>query len=574
MTLSFTKHTLANGLDVLLHEDHDCPIVAVNLWYHVGSKNERPGHTGFAHLFEHLMFEGSEHHDRGYFQPLQGAGASLNGSTNADRTNYWEVVPTNALELALWMESDRMGFLLPALTEAKFSNQRDVVLNERRQNYENRPYGLASMAMLAALFPPDHPYHWTTIGEIADLNAVKLDEVHAFFRRYYHPANASLALAGDIDPDAALALARDYFASIDPGPVVEPVRAEASIASDVRLRLEDRVELPRLYMAWLTPAMFAADDAELDLAADLLANGKTSRLYRRLVFEERIATDVSAAQNSREIAGFVQVTATAAPGHTLAELERVILEEIARLAAEGPTDDEIERGRVQAESQFVFRLQTVGGFGGKSDQLNAYNTFVGDPAYSRSRPGPLPRRNPSVHSGRHRPVSPRPPSRDAQRRAARPFGAGHSRFDAGGRILMAPPARASGSGVSRTSTVDRSRLPEPGPVRRFAFPAIEKSTLANGLRVWSVRHSAVPIVTFMLLVRRGAASDPPGRTGSRPSPPTCWTRAAAAGRRSRCTRRSRASARSSTPTSDRMPRCWRSRRSAASPIVRWRSSPT
>jgi zinc protease len=381
VNLPFTKHTLANGLDVLLHEDHACPIVAVNLWYHVGSKNERPGHTGFAHLFEHLMFEGSKHHDRGFFQPLQGAGATLNGSTNADRTNYWEVVPTGALELALWMESDRMGYLLPALTEAKFSNQRDVVLNERRQNYENRPYGLAPMALLAALFPPDHPYHWTTIGEIADLQAVRLDEVHAFFRRYYHPGNASIALAGDIDSARALALVEDHFGDIERGPDIDPVRVDASLAGEVRIRFEDRVELPRLYLTWLTPAMFAEGDADLDLATDLLANGKTSRLYRRLVFDERLATDVSASQNSREMAGYAQVTATAAPGHTLGELERAILEEIARLAAEGPTEAEIERGRVQAESQFVFRLQTVGGFGGKSDQLNAYNVFMGDPAY-------------------------------------------------------------------------------------------------------------------------------------------------------------------------------------------------
>jgi zinc protease len=381
MNITFTKHTLANGLDVLLHEDHACPIVAVNLWYHVGSKNERPGHTGFAHLFEHLMFEGSQHFDRGYFHPLQGAGAALNGSTNADRTNYWEVMPSNALELALWMESDRMGFLLPALTEAKFANQRDVVLNERRQNYENRPYGLAAMAMLAALYPPDHPYHWTTIGEIADLEAVRLDEVHAFFRRYYHPANASMALAGDIDTERTLALVEAYFGELEPGAPVDPVRADAALAGEIRVSLEDRVELPRLHVAWLTPAMFAVGDADLDLATDLLANGKTSRLYKRLVFDERIATDVSAAQNSREIGGFVQVTATAAPGHALRELERVILEEIARLAADGPTDKEIERGRMQAESQFVYRLQTVGGFGGKSDQLNAYNVFVGDPAF-------------------------------------------------------------------------------------------------------------------------------------------------------------------------------------------------
>ena len=257
MSIPFTKHTLANGMDVVLHEDHACPIVAVNLWYHVGSKNERPGHTGFAHLFEHLMFEGSQHHDHRYFQPLQGAGAALNGSTNADRTNYWEVVPANALELALWMESDRMGYLLPALTEAKFANQRDVVLNERRQSYENRPYGLSSMAVLGALFPPDHPYHWVTIGEIADLNAVRLDEVHAFFRRYYHPANASLALAGDFNPDEALALVRAYFGEIEPGEPVEPVVARGMLEEHVRIRLEDRVELPRLYIAWPTPAMFA-----------------------------------------------------------------------------------------------------------------------------------------------------------------------------------------------------------------------------------------------------------------------------------------------------------------------------
>jgi zinc protease len=382
MNISFTKHTLENGLDVLLHEDHSCPIVAVNIWYHVGSKNEQPGRTGFAHLFEHLMFEGSEHHDKGYFPPLQGAGGMLNGSTNADRTNYWEVVPSNALELALWMESDRMGFLLPALTESKFSNQRDVVLNERRQNYENRPYGLAPMAMVSALFPPDHPYHWTTIGEIADLEAAKLDEVRQFFSTYYHPGNASLALAGDLDPAEALDLVRAYFGPLPAGPAVGPVRpAPPGLDGETRLLLEDRVELPRLYLSWLTPWMFADGDAELDLAADVLANGKTSRLYRRMVFEERIATDVSAVQNSREVGGYLQVTATAAPGHSLSKLEQVMAAEIARLSTEGPTPEEIDRGRVQTEAQFMFRLQTVGGFGGKSDQLNAYNTFVGDPAF-------------------------------------------------------------------------------------------------------------------------------------------------------------------------------------------------
>ena len=381
MDIPFSKHTLANGLDVLLHEAHGCPIVAVNIWYHVGSKNERPGHTGFAHLFEHLMFEGSEHHDRGFFQPLQAAGASLNGSTNSDRTNYWEVVPASALELALWMESDRMGYLLPALTAQKFATQRDVVLNERRQTYENRPYGLASMAMLATLFPDDHPYHWTTIGEIDDLRAAKLEEAHEFFRTYYHPANASIALAGDFDSEAALGLVRAYFEAVPAGPRVDPIRRTASLDADRRIYLEDRVELPRLYLAWLTPAMYAEGDADLDLATDLLANGKMSRLYKRLVYQERIATDVSASQSSREMSSFVQLSSTAAPGHTLEEIHRVIDDEIDALAGAGPTGDEIERGRVQAETHFMQRLQTVGGFGGKSDQLNAYNTFLGRPDY-------------------------------------------------------------------------------------------------------------------------------------------------------------------------------------------------
>jgi zinc protease len=382
MQITFVSDTLANGLDVIVHQDHGCPIVAVNLWYHVGSKNERPGRTGFAHLFEHLMFEGSQHHDRGYFHPLQEAGASLNGSTNADRTNYWEVVPSNAVELALWMESDRMGYLLPALTDSKFENQRDVVLNERRQNYENRPYGFATMAMVSELYPPEHPYHWLTIGAPDDLRAAALDDVREFFRTYYHPANASLAIAGDIDADAALRLARDYFEDIPAGPDIPPVDAPAvSIPEERRLLIEDRVELPRIYLAWHAPALFAQEDAELDLIAEMLAGGKTSRLYRALVYDTRLATEIAASQNSRELSSFFQIVATAAPGRMLGELDKVIRREIDRFFAEGPDEAELERALAQAEAHFVQRLQTVGGFGGKSDQLNAYNTFVGRPDY-------------------------------------------------------------------------------------------------------------------------------------------------------------------------------------------------
>jgi zinc protease len=382
MDVPFTREVLDNGLQVIVHEDHRCPIVAVNLWYHVGSKNERPGRTGFAHLFEHLMFEGSQHHDTGYFQPLQEVGGQLNGSTNGDRTNYWEVVPTSALDTALWMESDRMGFLLPALTQAKFENQRDVVLNERRQNYENRPYGLAPMAILAALYPPDHPYHWLTIGVPEDLHAASLDEVRAFFAAYYHPGNASLALAGDVDSTRAFDLARRYFGDIQAGPAVAPVCPPGvTLPGECRLLLEDRVELPRVYLSWHTPGLFHRDDAEMDLLVDVLTSGKSSRLYRTLVYEQRIATEVAAIQNSRETSGFFQVIATAAPGRTLGELTSAIDGELGRITASGPTDDELQRAEVQFEVQFVFGLQNVGGFGGKSDQLNAYNMFLGDPGW-------------------------------------------------------------------------------------------------------------------------------------------------------------------------------------------------
>jgi len=379
--LPYIKRTLPNGLDVIVHEDHHVPIVAVNVWYHVGSKNERPGRTGFAHLFEHLMFEGSEHHNAGYFVPLQQAGALLNGSTNTDRTNYWEVVPTSAIDRALWMESDRMGYLLPALTPERFETQRDVVLNERRQNYENRPYGLAIMALSEALYSPDHPYSWTTIGSADDIRAMQLEDVQAFFRTYYHPSNASLVLAGDIESERAFELADRYFGELESGARPARMSVSASLSSPVNLVLEDRVELPRLYLAWHSPAMFAPGDAELDLAADLLANGKTSRLYQALVYESRIALDVSAFQNSRELGSFFLLAATAAPGHSLNEIAVRIDEELQRVADGGPTVDEMERGLAQAEAHFMYRLQTIGGFGGKSDQLNAYNVLLGTPGF-------------------------------------------------------------------------------------------------------------------------------------------------------------------------------------------------
>jgi zinc protease len=381
LDIPFRKHVLGNGLQVVIHENHDCPIVGVNLWYHVGSKNEVPGRTGFAHLFEHLMFEGSAHYDKGFFEPVQQAGGTLNGSTNTDRTNYWETVPSSALGLALWMESDRMGYLLPALTEQKFTNQLDVVLNERRQNYENRPYGMASLAVIDALFPAEHPYHWSTIGSPDDLRAATIDDVRAFFRRYYHPANASLAIAGDIEADDALAQVEAHFGDIPPGEPAGPVARAPEHAIRSRRVIEDRVELPRIYLGWLTPAMHADGDAELDLLADVLASGKASRLYRALVYEQRVATEVAAYQNSRELGSFFQVVATAVPGVSLGTLEQAIRREVERTRHETLDADELDRALAMTESAFISRLQSVGGFGGKSDQLNSYNVFLGDPGY-------------------------------------------------------------------------------------------------------------------------------------------------------------------------------------------------
>ena len=274
--LKFQKFTLANGLDVIFHEDHSTPIVGVNIWYHVGSKNERPGRTGFAHLFEHMMFQGSKHYDKVYFGPIQAVGGRLNGSTAMDRTNYWETVPANYLELALWMESDRMGFLLPAMTQAKLDNQRDVVRNERRQSYENRPYGLVHETILAALYPPDHPYSWPTIGSMNDISAASREDIADFFRRYYHPANASLCIAGDFDPAEATRLVEKYFGPIPAGPkVVHPASWTPELKEEKRIHMTDRVGLARVYAVWPTPRHFTPEDAALDVLAHVLAGGKS-----------------------------------------------------------------------------------------------------------------------------------------------------------------------------------------------------------------------------------------------------------------------------------------------------------
>lgn len=377
------RFTLSNGLNVILHEDRTLPIVSVNVWYHVGSGREKPGRTGFAHLFEHIMFEGSANVPEGKFDEwLEAAGGDNNGSTNPDRTNYYENIPSNALELALFLESDRMAYLLDAMSPQKVDGQRDVVKNERRQSYENRPYGMASIILSENLYPPDHPYHWPTIGYMEHLSAASYEDVVDFFKRYYGPNNASLCIAGDIDREQTKALVERWFGEVPPGPPVPPMNpARAVLTEQKRLLFEDRVQLPRLYMAWHTPALFAPGDAELDLLADILAGGKNSRLYKRLVYELQIAQDVSASQASGALGSTFRIVATARSGHTLTELEKVILEELGKLTVEPPTAFELQRAVNQYEASFLSRLERIGGFGGKADQLNSYFFHTGNPDY-------------------------------------------------------------------------------------------------------------------------------------------------------------------------------------------------
>jgi len=383
LEVPFRQFTLDNGLNVILHRDATVPIVAVNVWYHVGSANEKMGRTGFAHLFEHLMFEGSKNVAEGEFDTLlEAAGGDNNGSTTNDRTNYVIDVPANALELALFLESDRMAYLLDKATPDVVDGQRDVVKNERRQSYENRPYGMAEIALDELLWPEGHPYHWPTIGYMEDLTAAKYEDVVAFFKTYYAPNNASVVIAGDIDLDETRALVEKWFGEVPRGPEVVPVGAPAARLTGVtRKTLKDRVGLPRLYLAWLTPRHFAPGDAALDVVSAVLSGGKNSRLYKRLVYDLQIAQDVSAFQASAALGSQFQIVATARPGHTAAELNAVIDEELARLQREPPDAREVERSLNEIQASFYRGMERVGGFGGKADQLNAYFAAGGGPDY-------------------------------------------------------------------------------------------------------------------------------------------------------------------------------------------------
>ncbi|MEW6511334.1 MAG: pitrilysin family protein [Bacteroidota bacterium] len=380
IAVPYTRFTLPNGLDVVLHEDHGVPTIAVNIWYHVGSGREKPGRTGFAHLFEHIMFEGSKNVPEGKFDEwLEAAGGDNNGSTTTDRTNYFENVPSNALELPLFLESDRMGFLVDAMSPEKVDGQRDVVKNERRQSYENRPYGLASILMSENLFPPEHPYHWPTIGSMDDLTAASFDDVVEFFKTYYVPANASLVIAGDIDPAKTRRIVEQWFSDVPAGPPVPPQPAPvAYVTEEKRIVHEDKVQLPRLYMAWVTPPLYAPGDAELDILASVLAGGKNSRLYKRLVYDMQIAQDVSAFQVSSSLASYFEVIVTARPGHGLSEIEKVVQEELNAVKSAPPSQREVDRAVNQYEASFLDRLENIGT---KADLLNGYLTSTGNPDY-------------------------------------------------------------------------------------------------------------------------------------------------------------------------------------------------
>jgi zinc protease len=381
--IPYQQFKLANGLNLLLHEDHTTPIVAVDVHYDVGSKDEKPGRTGFAHLFEHLMFQGSEHLPKGKADELiEAAGGSANGSTSFDVTNYWQQVPSNALEQALFIEADRMGFLLPVVDQAKLDNQRDVVRNERRQNYEMQPYGEAFKVLMAELWDPEFPYHWLPIGTHEDLAAATLEDVKEFFRRWYGPNNATLAIAGDIDPAETRALVEKWFGPIPSSPTPERSYPQPKpLTREKRITQQDDVQLPRIHVAWQTPKIFADGDAALDLAGAILSSGKSSRLVKRLVMDRQTAQSVSAGQSSQELASAFLVVATPKPGQDPARLLAEIDEELARLARTPPSAVELERARNKAESSMIFGLEPVGGFGGRAATLNRYYLSTGDPGF-------------------------------------------------------------------------------------------------------------------------------------------------------------------------------------------------
>jgi zinc protease len=487
--ISFQKFVLDNGLTVIVHEDHKAPIVAFNVWYHVGSKNEKPGKTGFAHLFEHLMFNGSENYNDDYFKPMQKVGATdLNGTTNEDRTNYFENVPVPALDLVLWMESDRMGHLKGAITQAKLDEQRGVVQNELRQGY-NEPFGITEDLICKGTYPPGHPYSWSVGGSIDDLSGGKLEDFQTWFATYYGPNNAVIAIAGDIDAKTVLEKVKKYFGDIPPSPpIARPTAWVAKMAGAHRESVQDRVAQARLYKLWNVPGWGTECADMLDLASSILADGKTSRLYKRLIYDDQIASSVNCSINTREIGGQFAIQADAKPGVELSKVEKAIDEELAKFLKDGPTVAELERVRIQARARFIQGVERIGGFGGKSDLLASSMVYGGSPdAYKKT-----------LQHIEEATV-------DSVKKSANHW------LSDGVYILEVQPYPALKAGAS---DVDRKAMPAVGPAPQVAFPALQRATLGNGLKVLLAERHSIPVVNFSLLLDAGYASDQGGLPGT------------------------------------------------------------
>ena len=480
--IPFTKHVLENGLTLIVHEDHKAPIVAVNVWYHVGSKNEKPDKTGFAHLFEHLMFNGSENYNDDYFKLLEPLGATnLNGTTNFDRTNYFQNVPTSALDVVLCEESDRMGSLLGAIDQEKLDEQRGVVLNELKQG-ENQPYGKVFKHILMGMFPEGHPYRWPVIGYEEHIENFVLDDVHQWFKDYYGAANAYISIAGDIDAETAKAKVEKYFGDIPAGPPV--VRYEQWIAKkneSSRMVTQDRVQLPMIVKIWNTPGWGTTESDYLSVIGNVLSVGKTSRLYKRLVYEEQLAVQVDAFPLALEIAGGFGVLAVAKPGVNLADIERIMNEEMDRFLKKGPTKDELKRVKNQRLADFVRGIQQIGGFGGKSDILIEHEVYGGDPGLYKAT------------LERVQNVT----AKELRETANEWLSAGDFVLE----IHPFPPYQ------TKESDLDRSQKPETDKPPLAKFPTFERTELDNGLTVLVANYPAAPIVRFRLNIDAGYAAD-------------------------------------------------------------------
>ena len=509
--IDFQKFTLSNGLDVIVSPDHRLPMVAVDLWYHVGPAYEQAGRTGFAHLFEHMMFQCSKHVPcDSWFKTLESAGASdINGTTGFDRTNYFETVPSNRFELALWMESDRMGYLLDKLDQASLSNQQDVVRNERRQTHENTPYGLAEDALIETLYPAPHPYHAVIIGSHEDIQAAKLEDVKQFFKQYYAPNNASLAIVGDIDPAKTKELVQKYFGPLKRGPAVPPIKATTQpIRGEQRQQVAVTAQLPRVYMGWLTPAIFKPGDADADIASIVLGGGRSSRLYKKLVYELQIAQNVSAEQDSLMLGSYFEIEATARPGHTVAELEKAIDDELALIRSTPPDAAEVERARNRIETQTISGLQRLGGFGGVADLLNSYNHYLHTPDYLQK------------DIERHRAVTPQSVLAFARQylqpnaRVVVEAVPGQPKIDPGPPSSPATKqAEGEGGESVNADAAWRNQPPTAGPAKALRVPTPETATLPNGLTLMLSERRGIPVVAASLVTRTGSAANPAGKPG-------------------------------------------------------------